>query len=137
MSIEWNLHAYRKKKSRSRADEFLAEYHVERALIILRILLSGRIDRSHPSSMLANMYRKSHYCPKCSRSYTNKGALSRHLRQECGKMPRHTCRYCLKSFRQRSSFERHAIQIHGISLDILPSLNSRVAVVWPKSRRSQ
>ncbi|XP_053996927.1 zinc finger protein 331-like [Hylaeus anthracinus] len=36
--------------------------------------------------------RKPYPCCKCSRSYTNKSTLNRHLREECGKLPHATFR---------------------------------------------
>ncbi|CAG5097803.1 Similar to ZNF384: Zinc finger protein 384 (Homo sapiens) [Cotesia congregata] len=74
-------------------------------------------DPDDPSTSESRRRRiKKHACPQCDRKYTNKSTLNRHLREECGKKPQYTCRYCHKSFKQRSNFQRHIWTIHGCLL---------------------
>lgn len=50
-------------------------------------------------------------CPICGKSYAWKVSLSRHLREECGKLPQNIC-FCGKRFKQKSSFKRHIFTLH-------------------------
>lgn len=78
------------------------------------ILFTGRPRSSswNPRSTVPKPYP----CYKCTRSYTNKSTLNRHLREECGKMPQYVCRFCPKAFKQRSNFQRHVWTVHGYIL---------------------
>ncbi|CAG5097805.1 Similar to ZNF623: Zinc finger protein 623 (Homo sapiens) [Cotesia congregata] len=40
-------------------------------------------------------------CNMCGKSYMWKVSLGRHLREECGKTPQHTCALCGREFKQR------------------------------------
>ncbi|XP_023313320.1 longitudinals lacking protein isoform X7 [Trichogramma pretiosum] len=51
-------------------------------------------------------------CPLCSKKYSWKVSLTRHLREECGVKPKHKCIYCGRAFKQRSSFQRHMLTQH-------------------------
>ncbi|OXU32152.1 hypothetical protein TSAR_012281 [Trichomalopsis sarcophagae] len=51
-------------------------------------------------------------CPLCGKTYAWKVSLTRHLREECGKLPQHVCAYCGKRFKQRSSYQRHMLTQH-------------------------
>ncbi|CAK9816099.1 Zinc finger protein 2 [Anthophora plagiata] len=77
------------------------------------LTIHGRHSRYSGDNFL-----KPYPCFKCTRSYTNKSTLNRHLREECGKLPQYFCRYCQKAFKQRSNFQRHvAILFASISLE--------------------
>ncbi|XP_076682773.1 longitudinals lacking protein, isoforms J/P/Q/S/Z [Andrena cerasifolii] len=64
-------------------------------------------------NLVRDDFWKPYPCCKCTRSYTTKSTLNRHLREECGKMPQYFCRYCQKAFKQRSNFQRHVRRVHG------------------------
>ena len=53
-----------------------------------------------------------HLCPKCSRSYKNRGHMVRHFRYECGILKRFECPYCNHRYRQRTIVWRHMIPAH-------------------------
>jgi len=55
-------------------------------------------------------------CPKCGKTYKNKGSLKRHLDDECGKPPKHFCDLCEppKGFKQKTNFQRHRQTKHGL-----------------------
>ncbi|XP_008207163.1 zinc finger protein 771-like [Nasonia vitripennis] len=46
-------------------------------------------------------------CPKCSRSFTVKGNMTRHLKYECGQQPRFQCPYCDFRSKQTSNVMSH------------------------------
>ncbi|XP_058795885.1 longitudinals lacking protein, isoforms A/B/D/L isoform X9 [Phymastichus coffea] len=46
-------------------------------------------------------------CPKCSRSFTVKGNMTRHLKYECGQEPRFQCPYCEFRSKQTSNVMSH------------------------------
>ena len=50
---------------------------------------------------------------RCGKSYIKKGSLNRHLKEECGKDPKHTCYICKKRFHQKANFVRHNLTVHG------------------------
>lgn len=80
-------------------------------LIIVWILFSGSSRRLQRGA-LTHKIIKPYPCTQCDRSYTNKGTLNRHLREECGKIPQYSCSYCQKAFHQRSNFKRHVWMVH-------------------------
>lgn len=51
-------------------------------------------------------------CPKCDKSYSSKGSLSRHLKVECGKRARVPCPYCDALFKHKSSVVTHIVRKH-------------------------
>ncbi|KAH0553756.1 hypothetical protein KQX54_003990 [Cotesia glomerata] len=46
-------------------------------------------------------------CPKCTRTYSHKCTLTRHLRLECGVGPRFQCSLCEKKFKHRHHLRDH------------------------------
>lgn len=46
-------------------------------------------------------------CPKCSRTFTVKGNMTRHLKFECGQEPRFKCPYCDFRSKQTSNVMSH------------------------------
>lgn len=61
-------------------------------------------------------------CYKCIRSYSSKGSLRRHLVYECGKPPQYICNICKKGFHQKSNFEWHHVNVHGVKYSQLAKI---------------
>lgn len=52
-------------------------------------------------------------CPYgCGRTYKRKGAVSQHLKYECGVEPKFKCDICDKKFSHKSQMKGHMINIH-------------------------
>lgn len=50
-------------------------------------------------------------CTQCSKSYSSKGALHRHLKFECGKEPKFECEFCsYRSFRKFNLFSHQRLR---------------------------
>lgn len=58
--------------------------------------------------------RPSYSCNRCSRIYSKKHSVLRHLRYECGVEPRFQCTICNQRFKHRSDQQRHQRKIHGV-----------------------
>ncbi|XP_076682774.1 longitudinals lacking protein-like [Andrena cerasifolii] len=55
-----------------------------------------------------------HYmCGECGKGYKWMANLRRHQRLECGKLPKHHCRLCRKTFYRRYELTNHFIAKHG------------------------
>lgn len=55
---------------------------------------------------------KSHYCPRCSRGFTLKKNMTRHLRHECGMAPKYQCPYCDKPSKFTQNIYAHIRKYH-------------------------
>ncbi|KAL0132446.1 hypothetical protein PUN28_000291 [Cardiocondyla obscurior] len=55
---------------------------------------------------------KSHYCPRCSRGFTLKKNMTRHLRHECGMAPKYQCPYCDKLSKFTQNIYAHIRKYH-------------------------
>lgn len=53
-------------------------------------------------------------CKKCNKWYKHRDSLRRHIRDECGKMPRHQCNICQAYFYHRHNLKTHSISKHHI-----------------------
>ena len=51
-------------------------------------------------------------CPNCSKVYSYKGNLNRHLKVECGKDPQEVCPFCMKTFKHKSNLLTHIDRRH-------------------------
>lgn len=51
-------------------------------------------------------------CYKCGKRYTWTDSLTRHLREGCGKLPRHKCTLCGRKFKRRDYLLRHENNVH-------------------------
>lgn len=59
------------------------------------------------------MNKPRYFCPnKCGRSYLAVTNLNRHVKYECGDTRRFSCPYCSKTFKQKTSMQGHAANIH-------------------------
>ncbi|XP_024889498.1 zinc finger protein 211-like [Temnothorax curvispinosus] len=56
---------------------------------------------------------KPHGCPKCGRSFTVKGNMTRHFKYECGQEPRFQCPYCEFRSKQTSNVMSHIRSRHS------------------------
>lgn len=54
------------------------------------------------------MYR----CSSCGKRYSSKGSLTRHAKQECGRLRMFQCLLCQLKFTRKFSLERHMRQQH-------------------------
>lgn len=59
-------------------------------------------------------------CTVCEASYIQKSSLKRHLRDECGKLPKYACHeeYCGFRTKRRSNLKRHILSQHKSILTI-------------------
>ncbi|XP_025197667.1 zinc finger protein 25-like [Melanaphis sacchari] len=53
-------------------------------------------------------------CKTCSKWYKHRDSLRRHIRDECGKMPRHQCHICQAYFYHRHNLKTHSLSKHHI-----------------------
>lgn len=51
-------------------------------------------------------------CCQCSKSYSCKRNLSRHLQLECGRAPKYSCPFCAFKMKHKSSLIRHMKHKH-------------------------
>ncbi|XP_023310105.1 zinc finger protein 521-like [Anoplophora glabripennis] len=57
---------------------------------------------------------KEYKCKTCYKSYAKKGTLSRHMKYECGKLPRFGCGKCPYRAYQKVHVERHLCNKHNL-----------------------
>lgn len=55
-------------------------------------------------------------CIKCNREYKYKRDLSRHVRIECGKEPRHQCPFCPLRTKHKGNLKAHIYNKHSMVL---------------------
>ncbi|XP_050502532.1 longitudinals lacking protein, isoforms A/B/D/L isoform X9 [Diabrotica virgifera virgifera] len=53
-------------------------------------------------------------CPKCFKIYAKKSTLARHIKYECGQLPRFGCAICAYRGYQKTHVERHLLRRHDI-----------------------
>lgn len=52
-------------------------------------------------------------CPNmCGRTYKRKQCVTRHLKFECGVIPKFNCNICEKKFAHRESLKKHLVTMH-------------------------
>lgn len=66
-----------------------------------------------------------HECRKCQKSYTYKKNLQRHLKFECGVVPRCKCPYCEYCTRYNHSLKTHMQSQHNHMIQLYKSDNSQ------------
>ncbi|RLU15049.1 hypothetical protein DMN91_012936 [Ooceraea biroi] len=54
-----------------------------------------------------------HTCKTCGNTYVYYSSLTRHVRDECGKAPKHKCLYCAKRTKLRCNLLKHMRTKHG------------------------
>ncbi|KAL3275223.1 hypothetical protein HHI36_019992 [Cryptolaemus montrouzieri] len=64
------------------------------------------------SNSVRNHMRYFFKCPNCTRRYTRKTTLLRHMKVECGKMPTFHCRWCGVQFKYKHVLQRHITCLH-------------------------
>lgn len=57
---------------------------------------------------------RSFICDECKRAYVNSRDLKRHMRYECGKIPRFQCPYCPQIAKYRSTIYNHIRKRHPL-----------------------
>lgn len=68
-------------------------------------------------------------CPRCHKSYSTRGTLTRHLSYECGVEPKFCCTVCLRKFTHKFNLQAHLLHCHQSLLNespVLPSTSWRV-----------
>jgi uncharacterized C2H2 Zn-finger protein len=55
-------------------------------------------------------------CPRCTKRYTFRTSLYRHLKFECGKEPSFRCPHCSYMAKQKAPMQRHIRHTHGINI---------------------
>lgn len=48
-------------------------------------------------------------CPTCGKSYTLKGNLTRHIKNECNVEPKYECPFCKHKFAHKHDLTRHSL----------------------------
>lgn len=56
-------------------------------------------------------------CGTCSRSYTRKDSLQRHMHWECGKDPQFHCPFCPQRCKRKAHWMRHIRRQHPMMMD--------------------
>lgn len=51
-------------------------------------------------------------CEQCGKRYKHRATLVRHMRHECGQMPKFKCPYCQASSKQKGHVKEHIIRKH-------------------------
>lgn len=54
-----------------------------------------------------------HVCSRCGKTYKYDNNLRRHLKDECGQLPRFKCQFCDYRSKQKSNMKRHVDTHHG------------------------
>lgn len=54
-----------------------------------------------------------HICKNCGNVYVYYSSLTRHLREECGKLPKYQCLYCPKRSKLHCNLLKHMRTKHG------------------------
>ncbi|XP_014474802.1 PREDICTED: zinc finger protein 786-like [Dinoponera quadriceps] len=67
----------------------------------------------YPHVAVRNTPDKPFRCPKCGRSFTVKGNMTRHFKYECGQPPRFQCPYCKFRSKQTSNVMSHIRTRHA------------------------
>lgn len=57
-------------------------------------------------------YGRKKICSKCGKSYSRQDNLTRHVKYECGVLPRFKCIYCPHRSKRKSHMERHVLYRH-------------------------
>lgn len=60
--------------------------------------------------------QEGYQCPQCSRIYTARRNLVRHLNLECGKEPKFKCPYCQYRNHRRNELKKHMKNRHGVEV---------------------
>lgn len=68
-------------------------------------------------SLTIVIFTGKHLCPNCSRIYIHKTSLMKHLKFECGVIPKFYCTLCKKYFKQPHNFRLHMANKHKILTD--------------------
>lgn len=55
-------------------------------------------------------------CARCGKHYKRKETLSRHVRLECGTVPKFKCDYCMYRFKRREHLVAHLRSKHSVYL---------------------
>lgn len=61
-----------------------------------------------------NLRQKKFQCPKCSKKYSVKSTLVRHIKYECGKEPMFGCPKCSYRGYQKTHVIKHMLGIHSL-----------------------
>ncbi|XP_060535641.1 zinc finger protein 484-like [Cylas formicarius] len=73
------------------------------------------------------MYAPRHYmCPNCHKIYAKKSTMVRHMKYECGKLPRFGCAMCGYRGYQKTHVERHLSRKHDVLLK--PDINKNIVI---------
>ncbi|KAG8308225.1 hypothetical protein J6590_002311 [Homalodisca vitripennis] len=64
-------------------------------------------------------------CPRCSKSYSTRGTLTRHMSYECGVEPKFQCPLCRRRFSHKFNLHAHMICHQNSFLEGGMSLLSR------------
>lgn len=63
-------------------------------------------------------YSSRYHCPnQCGRHYKGRDGLKRHLKHECGMVPKFSCSVCKRCFYYKDLYKFHMANIHKIILD--------------------
>ncbi|XP_069702162.1 longitudinals lacking protein, isoforms H/M/V-like isoform X16 [Periplaneta americana] len=77
------------------------------------MLSTTKVWRSQSVKINSQKSGELHFpCPKCSKVYTWKANLNRHLRLECGKKPHLRCPYCTYITNRKTSVQEHIRRRH-------------------------
>lgn len=74
-------------------------------------LISG-LEEPHRRRSFRFLQHHRHPCPKCDKSYVQKGHLTRHLKYECGIDKKLECFLCMAKFRYPTDMKNHIMKRH-------------------------
>lgn len=70
-------------------------------------------------------------CPKCSSVFNRKNNLQKHLKYECGQLPRFKCPYCEYRSKKTSNVRTHVRSIHfGCNVYVIDLKSDAINCLW-------
>lgn len=63
--------------------------------------------------------KKMFSCVSCGKQYKHRESLSRHIHQECGKLPKHSCLFCPYRTKHKHSLQTHVALKHSLTFNVI------------------
>ncbi|KAF7272316.1 hypothetical protein GWI33_014865 [Rhynchophorus ferrugineus] len=71
-------------------------------------------------------YPREYVCENCNKTYAKKSTMVRHMKYECGKLPRFGCAICGYRGYQKTHVERHLSRKHAVLYK--PDINRNILI---------